>query len=307
MTLVRSEKNRVSRLLAILQLSLAAMLALPAGSLAAQETTRDTANRKPTAAAGATLSPQTRAEPSGGDPVEAFPHTVRVLSYNIHHAEGIDGRLDLERIAKTIQSVQPDIVALQEVDARVERSKGIDQPQELARMTGMKVAFGPNIDLQGGQYGNAVLSRGQQTRSENRALPNIDQGEQRGVLEVLVQQDAQTLRVLATHFDHRRDAKERLASIDQINRMVAEQKNTPSLLIGDLNAEFSSEVLDRARALWKVTNRERMPTIPVTKPERQIDFVLCYPPDRWHVTEVKVLDEAVASDHRPILAVLRFR
>jgi endonuclease/exonuclease/phosphatase family metal-dependent hydrolase len=174
-------------------------------------------------------------------------------------------------------------------------------------MTGMKVAFGPNIDLQGGQYGNAVLSRGQQTRSENRALPNIDQGEQRGVLEVLVQHDAQTLRVLATHFDHRRDAKERLASIDQINRMVAEQKNTPSLLIGDLNAEFSSEVLDRARALWKVTNRERMPTIPVTKPERQIDFVLCYPPDRWHVTEVKVLDEAVASDHRPILAVLRFR
>jgi len=47
-------------------------------------------------------------------------------------------------------------------------------------------------------------------------------------------------------------------------------------------------------------------TIPVDRPSRQIDFVLSRPLDRWKVVEVKVLDEAVASDHRPILAVIDF-
>ena len=32
---------------------------------------------------------------------------------------------------------------------------------------------------------------------------------------------------------------------------------------------------------------------------------MCRPADRWKVVEVRVLDEAVASDHRPVLAVLR--
>lgn len=47
------------------------------------------------------------------------PNHLRVLSYNIHHAEGVDQKLDLERIANVILSVKPDIVALQEVDQKV--------------------------------------------------------------------------------------------------------------------------------------------------------------------------------------------
>ena len=236
-----------------------------------------------------------------------FPHAVRVLSYNIHHAEGVDGQLDLERIAKTIQSAEPDLVALQEVDLRVQRSRGVDQATELGRLTDMKAIFGANIDLQGGKYGNALLSRWEVVRSQNRLLPNVDQGEQRGVLDVDVQHNGQTLRILATHFDHRREAEERLASIDMVNSLVMNRTAVPTLLIGDLNAEFASEVLERARKVWKVANSQPLPTIPVGKPQRQIDFILCYPPQRWHVTDVKVLDEAIASDHRPIMAALKFK
>ncbi|MEX2025646.1 MAG: endonuclease/exonuclease/phosphatase family protein, partial [Pirellulaceae bacterium] len=61
---------------------------------------------------------------------------LRVLTYNIHHGEGIDGKLDLPRIARVIESVDPDLVALQEVDRRVERTGSVDQPAELARLTG---------------------------------------------------------------------------------------------------------------------------------------------------------------------------
>ncbi|MEZ6125794.1 MAG: endonuclease/exonuclease/phosphatase family protein [Planctomycetaceae bacterium] len=102
------------------------------------------------------------------------PAQLRVLSYNIHHAEGVDRKLDLERIAKVIPSVKPDVVALQEVDQNVKRTGSIDQPEKLARLTEMNVIFGANIELQGGHYGNAVLSRFPIARHKNHLLPNID-------------------------------------------------------------------------------------------------------------------------------------
>ena len=55
------------------------------------------------------------------------PGRIRVLSYNIRHGEGMDGKIDLNRIASTINSVSPDIVSLQEVDDRRERTGGVDQ------------------------------------------------------------------------------------------------------------------------------------------------------------------------------------
>jgi len=77
-----------------------------------------------------------------GDPVR-----LRVISYNIHHGEGVDTRLDLPRIAKVLLSEQPDLVALQEVDERAARTGSVSQPAELARLTAMHVAFGGNIPL----------------------------------------------------------------------------------------------------------------------------------------------------------------
>ena len=47
------------------------------------------------------------------------PFRLRVLTYNIHHGEGVDGKLDLERIASVIRSVEPDLVALLEVNCKV--------------------------------------------------------------------------------------------------------------------------------------------------------------------------------------------
>ena len=233
--------------------------------------------------------------------------TVRVLSYNIHHGEGVDGKLDLQRIATVIQSVQPDIVALQEVDVRVKRSQGVDQAVELGKLTGMQHAFGGNIDLQGGQYGNAVLARSELQVVANHQLPNIDKGEQRGVLEVSINHQGRQLRVLATHFDHRRDARERLESIAMVNELAAAKPHTATLLIGDLNAPFDSDVLQQAMKTWQRTNSASLPTIPVAHPERQIDFVLTFPAGAWTVVTARVLEEAVASDHRAIFVELKLK
>src|SRR5690606_27998305 len=141
------------------------------------------------------------------------------------------------RIARVIRSVEPDLVALQEVDKKVKRTQGIDQPAELARLTKMHVVFGPNIELQGGEYGNAVLSRFPIARHKHHLLPNIDESEQRGVIvaEINLPGTNPPLMLYATHLDFREDDRERLASAKAINDLVAKHPERPALLAGDLN------------------------------------------------------------------------
>lgn len=236
----------------------------------------------------------------------AKPLRVRVLSYNIHHAEGVDGKLDLERIAQTIRKAQPDLVALQEVDDKTERVHGMDQPNELARLTDMQVVFGRNLELQGGGYGNAVLSRWPILRQNNHALPSLENGEPRGVLVVEVQPPELTtpLVLFATHLDHRPRDEERFVSIRTINDLAGKQPSAWAILAGDLNATPETRVLQAAREFWAMPQGQEWPTIPVAKPQRQIDYVLARPAEHWKFVETRVLEESIASDHRPILRVL---
>lgn len=231
---------------------------------------------------------------------------LRVLSYNIHHGEGVDRKLDLPRIAGVIKSVRPDLVALQEVDQGTERTNKVDQPAELARLTGLNVVFGGNIRHQGGDYGNAVLSQLPISRHKNHLLPRFDDGEQRGVLHVEVELSDEhgTLLFLATHLDHRPGDRERVASAEAINKLVATSASQPAVLAGDLNDLPESKTLREFATTWNRVNQNVLPTVPVSQPTKQIDFILFRPAERWTTIEVQVLDEAVASDHRAIFAVL---
>ena len=42
-------------------------------------------------------------------------------------------------------------------------------------------------------------------------------------------------------------------------------------------------------------------------PQSRIDYILYRRTDPWRVVEVTIVDERVASDHRPVLAVLEWR
>jgi endonuclease/exonuclease/phosphatase family metal-dependent hydrolase len=238
----------------------------------------------------------------------AEPLRLRILSYNIHHGRGTDDKVDLERIAGVIRSCEPDLVALQEVDKGVERTQGVDEPAELARLTKMNVVFGNNIVYQGGDYGNAVLSRFPVAAHKNHKLPVFYKNEQRGVMEVDVTlgDGHGTLVFMATHLDYRGDSPERLPSATLINELIARPVE-PAILAGDLNDMPDSKTLAEFEKSWKRTNEGTLATFPVDKPTRQIDHILVRPADRWQIIEVKVLDEAIASDHRPILAVLELK
>jgi hypothetical protein len=70
------------------------------------------------------------------------PTRVAVMTYNIYHGEDANGGSNLDAVAKIINSLKPDLVALQEVDKKTTRAKGLDLTAELSKRTGMKGVFG---------------------------------------------------------------------------------------------------------------------------------------------------------------------
>ena len=248
--------------------------------------------------------------------VAELPREVRVVTYNIHHGAGLDTKIDLERIAKRVMAEKPDIIALQEVDQGTRRTKGVDQPAEFARLTGMEVVFGRNIDFEGGGYGTAVLTRLPIRSKESVKLksfypPTKENPEQRGVQVLeLGEQGGPGLLFLGTHLDFRPQEDERMASAKTINELIKKHGDKPALIAGDFNATPESAPIQEFRKEWKVAgwdgaDAKGILTFPADKPDRRIDYVMYRPANRWEVVEVRVLDEPVASDHRPVLTVLR--
>lgn len=230
---------------------------------------------------------------------------LRVLTYNIHHGVGMDGKLDLKRIAKVILSERPDLVALQEVDVKVKRSNVIDQAETLGKLCKMNFVFGGNIELQGGEYGNAILSKFEFVENKNTKLPNFEAGEQRGILtaKIKVQGLEQPIDFSSTHFDHRRNDTERFSSAQAVNKWLENSKAPIAILAGDFNDVVHGRTITELEKSWVRSNDTILPTIPVKKPTRQIDFVFSSKKSKLTCLKTTVLSEAVASDHRAVLAI----
>ncbi len=230
---------------------------------------------------------------------------LRVLTYNIRHGEGADGQVDLERAARVIREARADVVAVQEVDCRTSRVKGVDQAEELARLTGMRVAFGRAIEFGGGQYGNAILTRLEAVRPP-RTIP-LPGGEKRALLWMDLKTPGGEFAFLATHLDL--NAQRREESVRDIEKQFEASPETPALLAGDLNAEFQETAFQELLRSWGNTEKNGAaaePSCPADRPSNRIDHVLFRPANRWRVVECRVLPEPEVSDHRPVLAVLEF-
>ncbi len=232
---------------------------------------------------------------------------LKVLTYNIHHGEGVDGKLDLARIAKVITDAGADLVALQEVDQKTTRTGGVDQAAEIARLTGLKFAYGKAIDYQGGAYGQALLSRWPLENFEVHLLPNPQSTpakviEQRIAISAMVKPPGmEAFRFVGTHLDATRDDTARW---EQANQLIALfTKNTgPTILVGDLNSRPETRAMKALFAGFRDASAAKPEfTIPAGKPTGRIDYVLLYPEGAWTARSSQVIPEAVASDHRPVL------
>jgi endonuclease/exonuclease/phosphatase family metal-dependent hydrolase len=233
------------------------------------------------------------------------PATLRILAYNIKHGLGMDSVVDLERIARVINDLQPDVVTLQEVDSAVERTSGVDQTTVLGGLTGMHSVFGTFFDYQGGRYGMALLSRYPFISYTNHLLPKGVEHRAALAGRIRIGDDGPEVVVVGIHLvwtgEERYSQAERLIEI-------FEDEEAPVILAGDFNSLPDSDVMALLRGAWHIPDKgEGHFTFPSDDPDREIDFIIYRPEDRFEVIEHRVIDEPVASDHRPLLLELRFK
>jgi endonuclease/exonuclease/phosphatase family metal-dependent hydrolase len=228
---------------------------------------------------------------------------LRVMSWNLHHGVGEDGKLDLERIAARIREQKPDLVVLQEVDKQCRRSKSVDQAAELAKLTGLTGAFGKAMDHDGGEYGQAILSKHPLGETKVHKLPG--DGEPRIAFEAVVklgEGDGETLRLVSVHLDHQQDAR-RLKQAETLVAALSATKE-PLVLAGDFNDVPESPVIKVfGGALTVVEKNGEKLTCPAAGPKVEIDHFFVR--GLKAVSPVTVLPEAVASDHRPLVVTVK--
>ena len=230
--------------------------------------------------------------------------TLRILAYNTHHGEGMDGVLDLERIAHVISAVEPDLVTLQEIDRRVERTGGVDQAAEYGALTNMEPLFGDFMEYQGGEYGMALLSRLPILDWTNHRLPPGAEPRSALSARVLLPASGREAVIAGIHFY--RTEEERLAQARTLMEVLQGEEGLV-ILAGDFNSTPGSPVMELLEGEWTVVPKTGSSfTFPADGPEREIDFVLIRPKGAFRILEHRVLGEEVASDHRPIFLVLEF-
>jgi endonuclease/exonuclease/phosphatase family metal-dependent hydrolase len=243
-----------------------------------------------------------------GGCASATPTPVRltVVTYNIHHGGGADGKVDLPRLAEVIRKCEPDLVALQEVDNGVPRSASAREAADLGKLLGMFGVFGKAMDYQGGQYGDAVLSRFPIESSEVHHLPYRD-GDKReprcAVAATVALRDGRKIVFMSTHLDHTHEPSDRLAQAEELAAIVAKEK-LPVILAGDFNCDPGTPPLETLAKEMDLVTKDEPPTCPADAPKETIDHVFVKPRGKWKVVETRVVEETIASDHRPVMVKL---
>lgn len=228
------------------------------------------------------------------------PDALRVMSWNIRHGRGMDGKIDLERIAAVVSKYEADLVLLQEVDRGCSRSGAVDQAAEIARITGLHYTFGKAIDHDGGEYGLAILSRFPLEEPKIHKLPS--DGEARIVLSASVDSPLGILTLASTHLDHQNGRRQLAQS--QVAAAALLESPHPVILAGDLNAKPDSHTVGVfSQAPWTIVSKEgTAATYPSPEPKMEIDYIILRGVRSKHPSVV--IDEPVASDHRPVMATV---
>ncbi len=229
-----------------------------------------------------------------------YPKRLVVMTFNIEGHASLLRANHIEEIADTINRYQPDVVGINEAHRNTWQSRFHDHTQELSRRTGMNVVFGRSYRFAGGDFGNAVLTRGQILASETHELPGT--GEPRTLLDTKVRVNGGVVEFYTTHLAAWGSLGEtaRNLQLQCISDHLAASAH-PFILTGDLNAPPDSPEVAKflAGTVMQLAGDPQTPTHRVM--ERRLDYIIV---DRgWTVRSARVLDDG-PSDHRPVIAEL---
>jgi endonuclease/exonuclease/phosphatase family metal-dependent hydrolase len=244
-------------------------------------------------------------------PVAGDTLSLRVLTYNIHACEGMDGRVSPRRIARVIASHSPDLVALQEIDMGRRRSRAEDQAAIIAKALDLHVAFCPTVTHGEEHYGHALLSRWPIEVVRRALLPTAPGGwwpEPRAALWARVVIGARRLNIITTHLGLGLEERRlQMAALVGPEWLGAVPPDEDVLLCGDFNAtpgsvpyRMAAQKLRDAQASLK--GHQPLRTFSSTQPFARIDHIFAsagFVPERIIVPRDRMA--RIASDHFPLV------
>lgn len=241
---------------------------------------------------------------------------LRIITYNIHRAIGLDRRFRPDRIEQIIADHDPDIVLLQEVDEGAPRSRELDMAKEMAANLGFAhYAVGHNVSLRKGRYGNATLSRYPIVRERNIDL-TVGKRKRRGCQHTTIHVEdgagqIYSLEVFNLHLGLSIVERQRQAGILMRSKEFSDVGSDMACIVG---GDFN-DWLSRLRALFVegmsmhcATDRQSrirtraMKTFPSFSPQGGLDRIY-YNGGLSLVSAKKCRHQAskVASDHLPVI------
>lgn len=223
---------------------------------------------------------------------------LKLMSYNIRNAKGMDNVCNIQRIANVINNEAPDVVAVQELDSMTTRSNQTYILAEVAERTQMHANYAPAISFQGGKYGIGILSKEQPLSIRTFPLPGREEE------RMLMIAEFKDYLFACTHLSLTEE--DRLASLDIIKNS-ASTSNKPFFLAGDLNDTPDSKFIKSLQQDFQILTNTKKPTYPAPEPKETIDYIAAWKEntDNFANLSTQVVEEPLASDHRPITVTLR--
>jgi endonuclease/exonuclease/phosphatase family metal-dependent hydrolase len=257
---------------------------------------------------------------------------LRFLTLNLWGAEApLAERMELVR--RGIETLAPDLVALQEV---CEWPGLPNQAATLAEQTGLSFVFAKAIAFRGGHEGLAFLSRLPIVASEPRELPHASDLERRLLLSAALRVGERELWVHNTHLNYRlTHGPQREDQLRAIEGVIAAHAGEPQILLGDLNARPDSDEIRWLTGLTSLGGRRVLyqdawarlhpgepgwtwaranpytTRLAFLQPDRRLDYILVTPErrdGRSRVLDCRIVFDqpgasgAWASDHFGVLA-----
>lgn len=225
------------------------------------------------------------------------PDTLRLMSYNIRNGSDMHRQMNLQQQTEIIRQWQPHYVMLQEVDSMCRRSGLIDEARVLADSLGMHATFAHTIDIQGGHYGTALLSREKPLSVQRIPMPNNREN------RVLLICEFEDRYVACAHLSYK--ARHHKKEYNIILKAVRAMQK-PFFIGGDWNDTPKSSLLRKLRKHFTILNDRYDLTFPADVPTKCIDYIAVYNGNEagQGVTKAAfqcVPNEPQASDHRPLI------
>lgn len=235
---------------------------------------------------------------------------LKIMTFNI--ASCHKSQHGITDVANAIKDEHPDLVGLQELDKFTHRSgPTVDQLHELSRLTGLSHStFIHSMELNGGQTGNAILSRHAFDTVELHHLRAGDPGETKslGIISTKIFEEGR-LYFGVLHLEHKTEnlrEKQAKEVIELCQRIVPEGE--PFILAGVFNDSSTSRTLEHflKHGGFQIPCEKCPKTFPAHHPRETLDYILLNAKamEMFEVKSYRAISSEHSSDHIPVIVEL---